>query len=254
MRGGAIFAVSLWFANSSWALAEYQGHPRNPIYESRPGVRPVANPPGAPPPTHLPEIAFKPEAVRAAAEKILTELRALITAENFRELGLEALEESNRLAPGEPMAVYEIQLNHPPKRTAHEVGRIPASRQVLVPVELDSQTRLGLVLARETAGWKTAQFGNSRFTRRVAQVRRQTAAATGLPVSAFALVSWPRLNAHFLGYEQAGVFKLASAWVPGELQWEVGESRPATEAFGLLATLWIKVTAESHEAGHPVAR
>ena len=254
MTSRAIFVVSLWFANSGWALAEYQSHPRNPIYDSRPNARPAANPPGTPPTTRLPEIAFKPEAVQAAAEKALAELRELITAENFRELGLEALEESSRLAPGEPMAVYEIHLNSPAKRTAHEVERIPAARQVLVPVELDSQTRLGLVLARETSGWKAARFGNSRFTQRVAQVRRQTAAATGLPISAFALVSWPRLNAHFVGYQQAGVFKLASAWVPGELQWDVGESRPATEAFGLLATLWLKVTAESHEAGHPVAR
>ena len=254
MRNLAIAVISLHFASWGWAGAEYRSHPRSPLGEFRAGARASPNPPEAPSSTHLPANALKPETVRAAAEKALAELSELITAENFRELGLEALGETTRLVPGEPMALYEIQLNSATQAAAGETGRMPASRQVLVPIELDFQTRLGLVLSRELSDWKVVTFGNSRFTRRVAEVRRRTAEATGLPASAFALVSWPRLNAHFLGYEQAGIFKLAAAWTPAELKWEVGQSRPAVEAFALLAALWTKILVESHEAGHPVAR
>jgi hypothetical protein len=193
-------------------------------------------------------------ALRTAARRELAASQDLVGEDTYRDLGLASVTEASQLELGEPMTLYELDLDDLTRIARGESLRLKSTRQVLVPLKVGKQTRAGLVLRKRWVGWEAVNFGFGAPARRLTDLRQQQARLTGLPLTAFAAVSVPRLEVYLLSWMQENRLRLIPTRPIQDLKLEALQAQDAGEVVSLLLPALRGIVEESSRLGRPLAR
>ena len=129
-----------------------------------------------------------------AAANALDTLRALVTEQNYKNLGFDSVSEVKNAALGAPLPVYEIGLDRLKGYEAGQDGNalLTPTEEILYPVAVGGETRSSVSVVKKERGYVPSSFGKASIAKGLARFRGQDTAAT------FA-VHIPILGLYFLG-------------------------------------------------------
>lgn len=169
-----------------------------------------------------------------AARKSLEAFRALVTADEFKALGFESLDEVARAQLGPSLKVSTVPLDRlqkfQPGGNAEEL--LVDANRVIYTVTVNEQVRTSLEVGQVGDVWQGRSFGSPEFIRPLAKLRQ----------SDTDFVVWvPALNAYFMGRRTEGGLTLTPAFDYPEMDLTAGRTLPAANAFAAMVPL-----AQSH--------
>jgi hypothetical protein len=180
------------------------------------------------------------ERFAAGADKVaaegLSRFAALVTRENYRQMGFDSPEEVRSAKLGSPMRQFSVGLED---LRRFETGSDPAkllggADTLIFPVLTGERVRSSITLQRDSSGWRAVAFGAPAFTRAAWDARQKVDAAAG--ASSF-IVRVPALNLFFLGTRRDGQLMLAPLQDDPRLKLEKGVPAPAATVFMALVPL-----------------
>jgi hypothetical protein len=190
---------------------------------------PASQPPGGEP---IPALQGKdPD---EAARKSLDAFRALVTADDFRALGFESLDEVAKAQLGPSLKVSTVPLDRLQK---FQPGGNPEellvdANRVIYPITVSEEVRTSLEVGQVGDLWQGRSFGSPEFIRPLAKLRR----------SDTDFVVWvPALNAYLMASRTEGGLTLTPGFDYPEMDLTAGRTLPAASAFAEMVPL-----AQSH--------
>src|SRR5262245_11891040 len=170
------------------------------------------------------------------AAEALTRFAALVTRENYRQMGFDSPEQVRSASLGPPMRQFSVGLDDLKKfDTGSDPSKLLAGADTLIyPVLAGDGVRSSITLQRDSAGgWRAVAFGAPIFTRAVWGARPRSEAAGASPF----IVRVPALNLFFLGTRRDGELMLAPVVDDPRLKFEKGVPVPAATVFAALVPL-----------------
>lgn len=170
-----------------------------------------------------------------SAAKSLDAVRRLATAENYRKLGFESLEEIERMTLGTPIAVYFVGLETIQKFKPEDDPNtlLTAPHEMIYPVLVDGNVRCSLGLKEQGGEWQVRTYGRPRLSRALVKIRDGQAAASQEDYFA---VEIPSMYFVFIGRKNGEALLLTHVHDHEELGFKSGETAPAAEVFAKIAT------------------
>lgn len=181
-------------------------------------------PPGEPEP--IPALQGKdPD---EAARKSLEAFRALVTADDFKALGFESLDEVAKAQLGPSLKVSTVPLDRLQKfqpGVNPEELLVDANR-VIYPVTVNEEVRTSLEVGQVGGLWQGSSFGSPEFIRPLAKLRHSDAD----------FVLWvPALNVYFMASRtEGGGLALTPAFDYPDMKFTAGRTLQAASAFAAL--------------------
>lgn len=169
-------------------------------------------------------------AARAAAERSLETLAALVNEGNAKSLGFDSPRDTAGATLGEPLAVYLVRLDElrAYSRAADPASLLKPLPRVIYPVLVAGRTRALITLEAKDGSWQAVSFGLPAL----AQYLARTQAAR--PIAAPALVQVPALGMQLLAHREAGRLLVTPLIDEPGLGWSAGRALPAEDAFAAL--------------------
>jgi len=180
------------------------------------------------------------ERFAAGADKVaaegLSRFAALVTRENYQQMGFDSPEEVRSAKLGPPMRQFSVGLEDLRRfETGSDPEKLLGGADTLIfPVLTGERVRSSITLQRDSSGWRAVAFGAPAFTRAAWDARQKVDAAAG--ASSF-IVRVPALNLFFLGTRRDGQLMLATLADDPRLKLEKGVPVPAATVFTALVPL-----------------
>lgn len=165
------------------------------------------------------------------ATQALEELRALITEQNYKELGFESLAELSEMVLDTPLPVYQIGLSD---LKDFERGQDPntllgEAHEMLYPIMVHDQRRSSVGVKKSGGGWEVASFGRAKLVRKLGQVRAQHARANNRDPADYFVVQIPSIYLIFLGHRVEGNLMLTHIHDQDDFDFEAGVTEAGHE-------------------------
>lgn len=178
------------------------------------------------------------EALQAAAQSLNT-FQAIVTDQNFRQMGFESPGEVKTATLGQPLPVLMVQLDD---LRAYRPGSDPGAllrdlHRVIFPVLVHNQVRSSITVERRNDRWQGTSFGAPKLARMMESVRRDSSSATGVPPNSYIVVHVAALNRHYLGHRFANKLILTAIVDDSLLKLRAGKEIAAEDAFRVLAPI-----------------
>jgi hypothetical protein len=164
---------------------------------------------------------------QAAAEAGLTTLRALVSQDNYAEMGFSSMEQVQRAQLGEPLRIYRVALD---ALTAFKEGSNVDSlavdgRKSIYPVTVDQTVVSSLSVTQREDGWRATDFGNAALAKALASHRQ----------SKDDIVIWvPAMKIYFTARGSGESLVLTPVMDDPRFDFKAGEALPASRAFAVL--------------------
>lgn len=170
-----------------------------------------------------------------AATQGLETLRQIITAQNYKGMGFESVDEVKSATLGEPLGVFYVHLDQlkeyqpgsDPEKLLTDVG------QMVYPVAVKDQVRSSVVVAKSDDVWKAARSGGPNVIQAISRARSTVASSEKPPASTF-VVQVPALNFYFVGYRADGKLMLTPILDDPQYNFKAGVPLPAEDVFRAL--------------------
>jgi len=178
-----------------------------------------------------------PKEAHDEAERYLPVVRKMVTAETYRRLGFESVEEASRASLEKPMRVLMVRLDRlreyrPETRIAE---MFEDTDEVRYPISVDGQVRASVVMRRIDGKWQVAKFGRPMLTRALTAAIRKHMAETQAPAGAFFEVEIPALNLDFAGRDAGNRILLTTTAEDSRFGLKPDEEIDAQELFARIA-------------------
>lgn len=164
-----------------------------------------------------------------AANGALSVLRQLVTAQNFRSMGFDSLDEVSRAQLGAPLSVSNIGLE---QLKQYQPGTDPAAlltltSETVYPVVVDGNVKSSLTIMKRDGGYAPSAFGNADVAKRLGRYRQSVGAG------AF-IVRVPALNFYFVGQRTPAGLSLTPIVSDPRLRLPEGQPAPADQVLAQL--------------------
>lgn len=146
-------------------------------------------------------VASVPSQATAAAQKGLTELKAMATPRTYRPLGFRALSEAGSSRLDTPLVVYRVPLDKLRKFVANVAPRtlLTGGTEFIYPVLAGQNPRSSVTVTSLKSGWQATAYGKAGVIEALEQFRSVDSKRRGTPAGAYSEVLIPALNLRFLG-------------------------------------------------------
>lgn len=176
------------------------------------------------------------EAYVAAAQSLQT-FQAMVTDQNFRQMGFATPAEAKIATLGQPLPVAMVQLDD---LRAYRPGNDPAAllrdlHKMIFPVLVSNQVRSSITVERRDSRWQGTSFGAPTLAGMTESARRASSSASGVAPTSYVLVHVAALNRHYLGHRAGNRLILTTIVDDPVLKLPAGRDIPAADAFGALA-------------------
>jgi hypothetical protein len=142
---------------------------------------------------------------QTAASQGLASLRQLVTADNFRGLGLDSLDQVASSALGEPLTVFRIQLDQliAFKEADDPKKLLIDDKRITYPIVVNQEVVSSLSVAQVAGGgWRATDYGSANVVKALSRVRQNA--------SDF-IVEIPALKLYFIGSNRDSTLFLTPA-------------------------------------------
>ena len=172
-----------------------------------------------------------------AATLSLRNFQAVITDQNFRQMGFASPSEVKSATLGVPLHVVMVQLDD---LRAYRPGNDPAAllrdlHRTIYPVLVSNQVRSSITVERRGTAWQGTSFGAPKLAGMVETARRASASASGVAPNAYILVHVAALNRYYLGHRANNRLILTTIVDDPVLRLPAGRDIPGADAFAALA-------------------
>ena len=167
----------------------------------------------------------------------LPEFRRLVTADNYRKLGFESLDELQNMTLGVAIPVYYVGLSEIKQfKPGDDPNKfLSNANEKIYPVLVAGGVRSSVALKNHDGGWQVRSFGRPNLSRALARIRDEDAAAGSLSPSDFFAVEIPSLYFAFIGHRAGDNLLLTHVHDHADLAFDTGEMAPAAEVFAKIA-------------------
>lgn len=168
----------------------------------------------------------------------LATFRSVVDSQNYREMGLDSLADTQFVAVGKPLVDFYVRLSdlrsyQPPRDPS---GLLRGGHWIVYPVELRGETRSFFTLVRHGTSAQGASYGGSGSARVVAKAMREAADHHLTPPSGrYFLVRALALNVTFVGFYNRHELELIPLIDDPRKGWKVGVPRSAASVFTQLS-------------------
>lgn len=167
-----------------------------------------------------------------AASGALGVLRQLVTAQNYRAMGFDSLEEVSRAKLGQPLNVNNIGLDrlreYQPGGNPEEL--LSPAADIVYPVVVDGAVKSSLTIVKKDGGYASSAFGNADVAKRL--WRYQPAATPDTFI-----VRVPALSIYFVGQRTSAGLLLTPIVSDPRLRIPEGKPLPADLVLAQLVPL-----------------
>lgn len=127
-----------------------------------------------------------------AATSAIRTFQQAVTAQNYRALGFESVDEVKTASLGPPLSQFDIGLDQLKsyKEGADANSLLSASSETIFPVTVNGQVRSSVIVSKREAGYVPATFGRADIVKALSRYREQP--------NDFA-VRVPALNMYYVG-------------------------------------------------------
>ncbi|HWB85422.1 MAG TPA: hypothetical protein VG675_14865 [Bryobacteraceae bacterium] len=174
-----------------------------------------------------PPSAQQPE---EAARNALATLQKLVTAQNYRTMGFESVDEVKSAALGQPLALVQIGLDQLKAfRPGGNVNSLmQSSPETIYPVTVNGQVRSSVTVSKSASGYAPSSFGNADIVKSLSRYRQSP--------DAF-VVRVPALNLYFLGSRVENRVMLTPIVEDNRLKLQPGVPAPAEQVIEQLVPI-----------------
>jgi len=183
--------------------------------------------------------AFTTREAFVAATQSLQAFRAIVTAQNFRQMGFLSLAEVKIATLGPPLPVAMVQLDD---LRAYRPGNDPAAllrdlHKIVFPILVNNQVRSSITVERRESRWQGTSFGAPTLAGMTERARRASSSASGVAPSSYVLVHVAALNRHYLGHRAGNRLILTTIVDDPVLRLPAGRDIPAADLFAALVPI-----------------
>lgn len=176
---------------------------------------------------------------RAAANRALGTLRALVNQQDPRDYGFNSRNEAESASLGLPIQVSFVRLDELREYSEDQdpASLLNAGHQVFVPVTVGGQVRSSILLEQSGEEWRPVSFGSPNLARLLDETRAAAARGSNVDEASISAVHVAALGRYYIVSRSDDRLMLTAVTNDPELQIKVGESRPANELFAQLAPI-----------------
>jgi hypothetical protein len=173
------------------------------------------------------------EAVTVAPAALSTFRELVKQQKNYREMGLESVDELEKAALGDPFLIFTVRLD---ELGGYKDGQDPGtllhqSTQVLIPILVEGKVRSSLTVASNAKGWGAVAFGGPNKINLLSHARAASMQATRLSLAEHFCVEIPGLRLVFVGHRSQGVLMLTPILDNPGFRLRAGVTLTAAEVF-----------------------
>jgi len=173
----------------------------------------------------------------AAATQSLQTFQAMVTDQNYRQMGFASASEVKIATLGPPLPVAMVRLDD---LRAYRPGNDPAAllrdlHKMVFPVLVNNQVRSSITVEQRGGRWEGTSFGAPKLAGMTESARRTSSSASGVAPTSYVLVHVAALNRHYLGHRAGNLLILTTIVDDPVLKLPAGRDIPAADAFAAVA-------------------
>jgi|SRR6185295_582001 hypothetical protein len=182
--------------------------------------------------------AWAREAFQAAAQS-LTSFQAMVTDQNFRQMGFSSPGEVKTATLGPPLPVFMVRLDDlRAYRPGPDAGTLLRDlHKTIYPVLVNDHVRSSITVERRDNRWQGTSFGAPKLAGLTERARRASSSARGVSPDSYVLVHVAALNRYYLGHRSDGKLMLTMIVDDPALKLSVGQEVAAENAFQTLVPI-----------------